>query len=141
MGERPFQVIDGTGLELTDKAQRKWVPRSLGVISAEKMIEAGLIGRARPPATDAIETYRRLWGRLRAQNAPLRVVSPEGLISAPLAYFDPWLFRLATSEWKKGARLVGEAMAEISEIDASPRVSDLWLWGEFARSRNKGFWK
>jgi hypothetical protein len=129
IGETPFKVIDATGLEFIDKSHRQWAPRGLGVISADRMIEAGLIDRAKPLRADEIDNYRRLWSRLRAENAPLRVVSTSGLISAPMTYFDDWLARCATVEWRKGARIVGEAMAAIWESDAGAHVSDMWLWG------------
>jgi hypothetical protein len=51
------------------------------------------------------------------------------LISAPFTYVDHWLTRQATNEWEKVARMVGEAMGEIWETEAGPRVSDIWLWG------------
>lgn len=138
VGKTPFNVIDATGLELTDRFNRKWTPRSLGVISPEKMIEAGLIGRARPLRRDEIERYRRLWGRLRTENAPLRIVTPKGLTSAPIYYFDHWLTRNATNEWRKGARIVGEAMGELWQSEESPHVSDIWLWGRVCALAEEG---
>ena len=137
-GDAAFNVIDATGLEFTDHLDRKWTPRSLGIISAERLIEAGLVGRALPARPDAIDGYRKLWSRLRNENAPLRIVGTTGLTSAPITYFDHWLTSYATDEWSKGHQLVGEVMGQICQSEGSPHVSDIWLWGRVCALGEEG---
>ena len=128
IGDAPFAVIDATDVEFTDRNQRKWRPRSLGVVPPEQMIEAGLPQRARELTPEEVKAHRALWRRLKAENAPLRIVGPEGLVSAPIDHFDPWLLRHVTNEWQKGARVVGGAMGELFTSEPCPHVSDIWLW-------------
>jgi hypothetical protein len=129
IGNAAFGVIDATGLEVTDRLNRKWTPRSLGVVSPDQMLEAGLVERARPFAPEEVEKHRRLWGQLKAENAPLRIIGRKGLTSAPINHFDHWLTRHTTQEWRKGARVVGEALGELFLSEESAHVSDIWLWG------------
>jgi hypothetical protein len=37
-------------------------------------------------------------------------VSDAGLVSAPIDCFDSWLLERATTEWRRAARIVGDAM-------------------------------
>ena len=138
IGETPFQVIDATGLEFTRSFDRKWTPRTLGVLQPEQMIEAGLFGRAKPLSPEVIEHYRQTWRRMRKENAPLRIVSPAGLVSAPTTHFNSLLMRYATNEWRRGAQVVGEALGELWESAASPHASDLWLWGRVLALAEQG---
>jgi Protein of unknown function len=137
-GGKPFRIIDATGLEFDNGIGRKWTPRSLGVISPERMIEAGLVGRAKLVQPEAIEGYRQLWRRLRSENAPLRVVGRTGLVSAPLTYFDDRVTRYVTNDWRTGARIVADAMVEVWEKDKSCHVSDMWLWGRVCALAEEG---
>jgi uncharacterized protein DUF3658 len=49
---------------------------------------------------------------LKAENAPLRILSDGELVSAPISHFDPLLLSCATAEWKKSAKIIGEAICE-----------------------------
>jgi Protein of unknown function len=60
------------------------------------------------------DQYREIWGRLRAENAPLHILSEGELVSAPLSFFDPLLLSLTTSERQKAARVIGEALCDSS---------------------------
>jgi hypothetical protein len=138
IGRASFSVIDATGIEVTDRLHRKWKPRSLGVVAPEQMLEAGLMELVRPLKSEEVNRYRRLWGQLKAENAPLSIISREGLISAPINHFDHWLIRHATDEWRKGARLVGETLGELFQSEESPHVSDIWLWGRVCTLAEEG---
>ena len=58
-------------------------------------------------------------------NAPFRVVTPTGLVSAPVDHFDPLLIERATPEWRKIARVVGDTMGY--NIEPYMQVGDLML--------------
>jgi Protein of unknown function len=88
---------------------------SLFLVSPEGIIDNGLFDRAEPLEPTARDQYRGIWRRLRAENAPLRVVNTDGLESAPISFFDPLLLSCAKSEWQKAARVVGEALAKWSD--------------------------
>ena len=61
---------------------------------------------------DMRDACREHWANLKVENAPLRILSDGELISAPTSYFDPVLLSCATAEWKKSARIIGEAICE-----------------------------
>jgi hypothetical protein len=67
-----------------------------------------------------------MWARLRAENAPLRVISSQGLVSAPITFFDPVLLSCATDKWQRVARIVGEALVKDME-DGLLQYGDLLL--------------
>jgi hypothetical protein len=74
-----------------------------------------LFGSERQVADQQAEEARRQWRRLKAESAPFRIVTPEGLASAPLDHFDPLLMERVTGQWRKVARVVGDAMGYNSE--------------------------
>lgn len=47
--------------------------------------------------------YRELLGRLLSENAPLRVIDGDKLVSAPMSYFDSMLMSYVTDKWQKVA--------------------------------------
>jgi hypothetical protein len=49
-------------------------------------------------------------GKAYGRYAPLRNVTADGLASAPIDHFDALLLAQATSEWKKVAFVVGNAL-------------------------------
>jgi len=71
---------------------------------------ASLLGSERQFTAQEAAEARLQWRRLRAENAPFRVVTPAGLASAPIDYFDQLLMERVTSEWRKVARVVGDTM-------------------------------
>jgi hypothetical protein len=58
----------------------------------------------------ARDHYRANWAQLRSENAPFRIVSEHGLVSAPITQFDDLLLSCAVGNWRKVARVVGEAL-------------------------------
>ncbi len=82
--------------------------------------------RAEPLDVAARERYRADWARLRAENAPLRILDETGMISAPITYFDDLLIGCVTEQWRKVMRVVGEAF--VSFVDGPYRqVGDVVL--------------
>jgi hypothetical protein len=77
--------------------------------------------------------HRQEWAKLMAENAPFRVVTPTGLASAPSDYFDPLLLAQASSEWRKSAYLVGNALGSSSK--PYPHFSRPKLMGSDLASR------
>lgn len=49
------------------------------------------------------------------ENAPLRVLGKDGLISAPIDDFDTALLGHVTPEWQKMARIVSSALYDFAE--------------------------
>ena len=63
-------------------------PSAAGCVRPEEIVDNGVWDRAQPLDAAARERYHGHWRRLRAENAPLRVVDAEGLRSAPITFFD-----------------------------------------------------
>jgi Protein of unknown function/Domain of unknown function (DUF1835) len=74
-----------------------------------------LLGRERTITPHEREESSRHWQRLKRENAPLRIVTTEGLASTSIDYFDSLLLQCATARWQKAARVIGEAMGRSSE--------------------------
>jgi hypothetical protein len=70
-----------------------------------------LIETARPISAQEAADAGQLWQRLRAQNAPFRIVTSAGLASAPIDHFDSSILGQATKEWSSAARVIGSTMA------------------------------
>jgi hypothetical protein len=83
---------------------------SLFLLHPNEIVENGVWDRAQPLDAAARERYLRLWRRLRAENALLRVVDAEGIRSAPITFFDQQLLSFAKAWWQKPARIIGETM-------------------------------
>jgi hypothetical protein len=66
---------------------------------AEEIASDRLWDRAEPLDVAARESHHSLWHRLRAENAPLRVVDADGLRSAPITIFDQRLLSFAKASW------------------------------------------
>ena len=74
-----------------------------------------LIETARPVSPQEVADAGQLWQRLRAQNAPFRIVTSAGLASAPIDHFDSSILGQATKEWSSAARIIGSTMAHHCE--------------------------
>ena len=104
------------------------VPR-LSLLGPDKMCE--YLDRAESLTTARRASSLALWARLQAENAALRVLSENGLKSAPIEYFDPALLEYITPEWQKMARIVGGALCDFSETGVF-QTSDLVLAARLA---------
>ena len=113
LGDRSYDIVDVTGarspavsLVLTDRLR-------------------ALLGTERPVTSQEREEARGHWRRLRVENASFRVVTPTGLVSAPVDYFDPLLIERATQEWRQIARVVGDTMGY--NFEPYMQVGDMML--------------
>ncbi len=116
IGEEPIEVIDLTDVMVAGKdgPTKPHLAISLGILPPYQILESDLLDRTEKLTSVLRAQYRELWGRLRAENAPLRVLSEGELVSAPLSFFDPLLLSCATPEWQKAARIIGEALWDSS---------------------------
>jgi hypothetical protein len=108
LGDLPCEVIDLTDMPVGSRHRAF----SLDLLQAEEIASSRLWDRAEPLDVAARERHHALWRRLRADNAPLRVVDADGLRSAPITFFDRQLLSFAKAHWQKPARIIGATMAE-----------------------------
>jgi hypothetical protein len=103
LGDRSYDIVDVTGARSP----------AVSIVPTDRLTP--LLATERPVTAQERGEARRQWRRLRAENAPFRVVTPAGLVSAPVGHFDPLLIERATPEWRKIARVVGDTMGYNSE--------------------------
>jgi Protein of unknown function/Domain of unknown function (DUF1835) len=126
--DRDFDIVDVTGLELpftTRDGSRDITPpvAAVSIVRSEGL--KSLLGKERPITDLEKNEARRQWRQLKSENAPFRVVTKDGLASAPVDYFDRVLLEQAAPEWRKIARIVGGALGETWE--PYMQVGDLML--------------
>lgn len=114
MGSLPCEMIDTT---FADR------PSS---ISPEKFVDLGLFDRSVPLKEEERVRFRSLWGKLKSENAPLRILDGDGLVSAPLDVFDSLILSRALPDWQKSRVLAGRVLAEWSE-DHCYQQGDIFL--------------
>ena len=69
--------------------------------------------------------HQQDWARLKNENAPFRVVSENGLVSAPIDHFDRLLINQTSTEWRNVAFIVGSALG--ASLEPYLQVGDLTL--------------
>jgi hypothetical protein len=96
----------------------------LSSTSAEGLVEH--LDRAVPYQAEDRARDRERWQRLKAENAPFRVIDGDDLVSAPIDYFDEFLLRYATHEWQRMVKIVVGPLVEFHNAGVS-QVGDLVL--------------
>jgi hypothetical protein len=71
---------------------------------------ASLFGTERAITAGEREDAARCWRRLKSENAPFRVVTETGLVSAPAEIFDGSLLERASKDWRSVAKVIGDTM-------------------------------
>jgi hypothetical protein len=127
LGDRPYEYIDVTGRQLP--AKRRDGSYELKPMQSVAQINPdglrSLFDGEQPASTEFKEESSRVWRRLRAENAPFRVVTAEGLVSAPADYFDALILERANTAWRRVARVVGDTMGY--NFEPFIQVGDLML--------------
>ncbi|MGO9359797.1 MAG: DUF3658 domain-containing protein [Xanthobacteraceae bacterium] len=117
-GDASCEIVDLTECSVSDyryyRQDQALIPQlrvvSLGRLWPESIVGNRLLDRAAPLQASDRSRYRELWRQLRTESAPFRIVSREGLISAPISFFDQRLMSWAVGNWRKVARIVGEVV-------------------------------
>jgi hypothetical protein len=119
LGDQPFGLVDLTDATVVgypiDCAPISRRVDSIGLLHPHEIVASGFLDSAQEVTPDARRRYRDLWARLRAENAPLRVLGPEGLVSAPITHFDPLLLSHATARWQGATRVVGSVLGDFGD--------------------------
>ena len=101
-------------------------PISIALLAPDIIAHNSLWDLAEPLQTAERLRYRELWGQLLSENAPLRVLNGDKLVSAPISFFDEMLTSLVTEHWQRVARIIGTAMADEME-DGIIQTDDTFL--------------
>jgi hypothetical protein len=114
-GDKPYDVVDLTDIPASRSGcSNDWSlrPMSLSCLHNQPEKVLGFLVHAMPLTAAEHDNYHALWERLRLENAPLRVLTDEGMASAPLSYFDDLLVSCTIADWRKVARVLAEALVE-----------------------------
>ena len=92
LGNAPCEIVDLHDVTFDwhmrdGTVERAEVP-SLGHIHPEHIRDNAFWDLARPLSAQERQEYLALWGKLRAENAPLRVLNGGALVSAPITHYD-----------------------------------------------------
>jgi len=113
--DAPCEIVDVAQLQLGRPKNRPCFAVSPSLITPDEFIENRLFDSSRPLMGEERAAFRFLWGRLKTENAPLRVIAEKQLVSAPLDYFDPLILSHAETDWRKMARVVGGVLGDWTE--------------------------
>ncbi|MDV6329947.1 DUF3658 domain-containing protein [Asticcacaulis sp. 201] len=114
-GDAPFQLVDVTDTALPDLSTPGifYAVQCVSLVTDKRFAENALWDRAVTPDQRTLSKWLDLWDRLRRENAPLRVLTPDGLVSAQMDYFDADLLKHATTNWDFDRTLVGKVMGDM----------------------------
>lgn len=115
MRNAPYDVVDLSNVKISHRPEHgpsrpPALAMSLGMLHPATISRDRLWELAEPLQQSARERYRDIWQRLRTENAPLRVVNGDELVSAPISFFDSLLMSFVTNDWQKVAWIVGQAL-------------------------------
>jgi hypothetical protein len=131
LGDSPCSVLDVTDMDIRTRPklnpERTYKAIYVGLLSHDAILENDLLNKAMPITKEQRQHYHVLWSQLRAENAPFRVVSENGLASAPITYFDELIRLCITKEWQKSARVIGEALGK-EYLSGYAQTGDLVLF-------------
>ena len=130
-GDIPCDVVDLSEVEIA-RAPELGPPippvlaTSLALLPPENIRHNKLWDLAKPlPVTERLR-YRDIWEKLVAENASLRVIAHDKLVSAPISFFDARLMSYVTNDWQKVAMIIGQTLAAELDDDVL-QVGDLVL--------------
>lgn len=132
--DRPCDVVDLTETRIVPRGEdgRVFQERRavcVGLLNADAFIDHDLLSCAVPLSDEMRAIYRTQWTRLRHENAPLRIVTPDlALASVPLTHFDADLLKTIQPRFLKSARIIGEVVSRSC-------AADIYDVGDFFLSR------
>jgi hypothetical protein len=139
MAGRHYSYIDVTGLRF----EVRWANGSEGEVRRAKAVSempplalAELIGTEQPAVMETERRCWRDWDQLRKENAPFRIVTPAGLRSVPLTYFDQRVLDHTGADWTPAALVIGRALG--AGEDPYYQVGDLSLHQRLIALVDKG---
>jgi hypothetical protein len=113
LGDDPCEIVDLTDLEISGRhepATTAALAGRLANLAPNQINDSHLFDQAKTLPAAARTEYHALWRQLRAENAPLRVLANDTLVSAPISFFDAMVMSQVTDQWRKVARVVGQAL-------------------------------
>jgi hypothetical protein len=126
-GDQSFEFVDLSDSYVTTPSGRRARVGCVSLVRESEFVSEAFWDQARPATKEELHTWLSLWERLREENAPMRVVTSEGLISAALDYFDNELMSHINFRWVQARRVVGNVMSDMLRNDGVFQANDLVL--------------
>ena len=113
--QRHYDVVDVTGRRLRfiqhDGAIKVTEPIT-NVATVPTAALLSLLGEEKPVDSREREIAARTWRILKKENASFRVVTSEGLVSAPIDHFDLLLLEQVSRDWRKINSVISSAIGQ-----------------------------
>jgi hypothetical protein len=105
-GDTPCDLVDLSEVKISrppefDPPPPGASPTSLALLHHDIIAHNRLWDLAEPLQMTQRLRYRELWQQLLSENAPLRVIDGDKLVSAPISFFDSLLMSFVTDKWQK----------------------------------------
>jgi hypothetical protein len=131
LGDQPCEIVDLTDLKVSRRPEHgpptpATLAVSLGILTPKQIDDNHLLDQAKTLSATARREHQTLWRQLRSENAPLRVLAGNTLVSAPISFFDSLVMSHVTDDWRKVARVVGQALYSQMD-DCIFQTGDLFL--------------
>lgn len=126
-GDTPCDLVDLSEVKISRLQEQgstppKASPTSLALLHHDIIAHNRLWDLAEPLQTTERLRYRELWGQLLSENALLRVIDGDKLVSAPISFFDSVLMSCVTDKWQKVSMIF--SLATISYWDDGINQTD-----------------
>jgi hypothetical protein len=100
-GDTPCDLVDLSDARISypqddGSTPQTALPISIALLDPDTIAHNRLWDLAEPLQTAERLRYRKLWDQLRSENAPLRILDRDKLVSAPITFFDEMLMSLVT---------------------------------------------
>jgi hypothetical protein len=101
----PCDIVDLTDVEIAYPPREgppgPWILPSLALLNPNIIHRNKLWDLARRlPMTERLG-YRELWGQCQAENALLRLIEGDKIVSTPISFFDSLLMSYVTDKWRR----------------------------------------
>ena len=116
--DSPCEVVDLTELQIESRLPGHRIVRrlpSLGNLHPWQILQNQLWDTTTPLAPETRRRHRKIWHKLRTENAPLRVLKNRRFISAPITFFDERLLSYCDIRLRKGAYVISKVMSELTD--------------------------
>lgn len=115
LGDAPCEVVDLSEVMVSSRSEQEprrppYLAMSLGMLHPDIICRERLWDLAEPLQEPARKRYQDVWQKLLVENAPLRVIDGETLVSAPISFFDSRVTSQVNDKWQHAMRIVGKTL-------------------------------
>jgi len=121
-GDRDFTVVDITDMDIA--GHRYLAPSET---PETVMCATDLWDRRRSLSAEEVAAYRRDWDRLRRENAPIRILTADGIVSGGRELLDGLLLPYVTADWQTFALVMYNSLSLSGSDERRPFCNEFEL--------------